>query len=834
MRRSARINGDYLEYSCGCKFKILEKEPELRIDFKLDVDSFSLECPLTWSLFAEGRTKGVFQLETRFGQQYSKKLKPENIEHLAGLMAILRPGCIEAVTDGKSVTDHYILRKNGEEEVTYIHPALEPILSETFGQLIFQEEALRIAKDIAGFNLQEADILRKCVAEGSYIYTDRGYIKIEKLVNNSDKYSILTVNTQHQQHPLIYLPIKDVWFSGVQECLQIKTECNKEICVTPNHQILTVNGWVEASQLSINDKVMVPNNTSVTFTKIQEIKKHSHHKTYDFEVDSDYIHHGFINGILVHNSIGKKKADVMAKVKTMFLEGCEKKGIVSKEIAKDLFSWIEKSQRYSFNKCLSPDTHVRLSNGSTTELSKLSIGDKIYAPNGIVEVTDIIDSGVNELYNIELEDGKTITCSLDHKFLCEDDIVRPLGQVIINELSLKTNTLPQKIIKITKVGKKSSIDITVDSNDHLFYANGIATSNSHAVSYAINAYMSAYAKAHFPLSFFTSYLTFAKDKSNKFEEVKLLVNDMKSCGINVLPPSFKLLNDKFKRSNKKIYFGLSNIKEVGESSLSKLKLSVYKAEEILNKGRADWTWLEFLVFFAYETRSSRAMTALIESGAVDYLNVPRQRMLFEYEQFGKLTAKERAWIKQHIKVDQYKSLIELLEELLRIHEKAVSLPPKDRPMGKPCANKKRVQAIHDIIDSLKHPPYALTDSPEWISRVEEARLGVALTASLLDECKNIHYANCTCRQFEQKKEPNSGIFIAAEIESVREHITSNGSDMAFINIKDEGGSLDCVCFAEAWNKIKSLGICVPTNTVIVSGQRTNKGSLMIKDMWQLL
>ena len=117
---------------------------------------------------------------------------------------------MEAIVDGKSLTNHYIDRKHGREPVEYFHPALEQSLKETFGILVYQEQSMQIAQEIAGFNLQEADILRK--------------------------------------------------------------------------------------------------------------------------------------------AIGKKKTDVMAQVKTSFLQKAEEKGIVTKEQAEEIFSWIEKSQRYSFNK----------------------------------------------------------------------------------------------------------------------------------------------------------------------------------------------------------------------------------------------------------------------------------------------------------------------------------------------------------------------------------------------------------------------------------------------------------------------------------------------------
>lgn len=119
----------------------------------------------TWQLFADGKTKGIFQLESNLGKAWSKRLAPTNIEELSALIAIIRPGCLKAFVDGKSMTQHFIDRKHGREEVTYLHPALEEILKPTYGVLVYQEQSMRIAQKIAGFNLQEADVLRKAIGK---------------------------------------------------------------------------------------------------------------------------------------------------------------------------------------------------------------------------------------------------------------------------------------------------------------------------------------------------------------------------------------------------------------------------------------------------------------------------------------------------------------------------------------------------------------------------------------------------------------------------------------------------------------------------------------------
>lgn len=174
----------YIRFPCDCRFKVagddnpgetvitgLEKLP--RVDISLnpwDEDSIyriSTTCEATWNLIGEGRTKGVFQLETQFGQQWAKKAKPQSIEDLAALVALLRPGCVRAMSGDppKSMAQRYVDRKHSREEVVYLHKAIEHTLETTFGVLVYQEQAMRIAEEVAAFNKQEADVLRKAIGK---------------------------------------------------------------------------------------------------------------------------------------------------------------------------------------------------------------------------------------------------------------------------------------------------------------------------------------------------------------------------------------------------------------------------------------------------------------------------------------------------------------------------------------------------------------------------------------------------------------------------------------------------------------------------------------------
>ena len=101
--------------------------------YTFDVTNVDYDDKDAWDLICSGRTKGVFQLESSLGRSWAKRVKPRNIEDLAALISLIRPGCLRAITDGKSMTQHYVDRKNEKDSVTYVDLSLEPILKNTQG-----------------------------------------------------------------------------------------------------------------------------------------------------------------------------------------------------------------------------------------------------------------------------------------------------------------------------------------------------------------------------------------------------------------------------------------------------------------------------------------------------------------------------------------------------------------------------------------------------------------------------------------------------------------------------------------------------------------------------
>ncbi|MBI2917245.1 MAG: DNA polymerase III subunit alpha [Chloroflexi bacterium] len=127
-------------------------------DITLELDRIPLDDPATFELLSSGETTGVFQLEGVGMRRYIKQLKPSSFSDVAAMIALYRPGPMQHLPE-------FIDSKHGRREVTYPHPALEQILQETYGIIVYQDQVLLIAQTFAGYTLGQADIVRKAMGK---------------------------------------------------------------------------------------------------------------------------------------------------------------------------------------------------------------------------------------------------------------------------------------------------------------------------------------------------------------------------------------------------------------------------------------------------------------------------------------------------------------------------------------------------------------------------------------------------------------------------------------------------------------------------------------------
>lgn len=140
---------------------------------KIDINTLPLDDVATFRLFQEGRSTGVFQMESSGMKRYLKELKPTVFEDLIAMVSLYRPGPMELIPE-------FVARKHGRKKIEYSHPKLEPILKNTYGIAVYQEQLMEIAKELAGFTLPQADTLRKAIGKKIKKLLDE---QKEKLIN---------------------------------------------------------------------------------------------------------------------------------------------------------------------------------------------------------------------------------------------------------------------------------------------------------------------------------------------------------------------------------------------------------------------------------------------------------------------------------------------------------------------------------------------------------------------------------------------------------------------------------------------------------------------------
>lgn len=134
---------------------------------KIDIDNIPFDDPKVSTMLTNGDTAGVFQLESSGITTLVKDLKPECFADLIPLVALYRPGPL-----GSGMVEDFINGRHGKKTVTYVHPLLEPILCDTFGVILYQEQVMQIASVMAGFTLGQADLLRRAMGKKKHDVLD--------------------------------------------------------------------------------------------------------------------------------------------------------------------------------------------------------------------------------------------------------------------------------------------------------------------------------------------------------------------------------------------------------------------------------------------------------------------------------------------------------------------------------------------------------------------------------------------------------------------------------------------------------------------------------------
>jgi len=139
------------------QFHFLKNDEKLS---PLDLRTIPDNDPATIRMIKSGKTLGCFQLESPLVRGVIRKMQTDSLDDTVAAVAVIRPGVGDS-----AIKDEYILRRGGVRPLQYSHPILEPVLKDTFGMAVFQEQVMLIAQAVAGFTLAQADVLRRAISK---------------------------------------------------------------------------------------------------------------------------------------------------------------------------------------------------------------------------------------------------------------------------------------------------------------------------------------------------------------------------------------------------------------------------------------------------------------------------------------------------------------------------------------------------------------------------------------------------------------------------------------------------------------------------------------------
>ncbi len=975
---------------------------------KFKLDEIPMDCPATWRLISRGHTVGVFQLENKLGQDWSSKVKPENVNELSALTSLLRPGSLES-----GMSDDYVDIKFGKKKPIYLHDKLKEILEPTYGCMIYQEQAIRIAQEIAGFSLEESDNLRKCVTGDTlFLSKQRGWISINELLTTKYKKDVfLTMDFYGNKK---WKKIKDIWSIGKKTVRHVESRSGFCVKATKHHQFLTNSGWIARRRLTQDDFLITagsvdydgkdiisedlaivltgiiaegyfasPKQAGNTFTnydsKIMNRFKDSFKNLFEIypKMASAKGVKDRVARLTTEQSrfLGKYIGYVKSKNKQLsshmmgltkettrkflsYILACEggitrlskqfefssKSIVLIRQVKLLLLRFGIRSNLYkTYNKKYKEyyyklyicdyDNQKKLLRELTLEWPKFKLDalkdilkqtrDSQYTldimphnlilkmlnqypylanyDGGSVWKKNISRLKFNRLANktkdpywINLSNNDQFYDSVEsteirypdakvYDFTMEDDecpYIVANGMVIHNSIGKKLPELMAKLKSRFIDGCEKAGYVNQEDAEKIFgwieKSQRYSFNLSHARSYADLSYATSWLKCHFPQEFFTSYLTYSNYKQNPKEEICKLVQDARLFGINILLPDIKRKNVNFKMSQDNgpcIFFGLSHIKSVGKSAIKKII--------DMAKGELD-TWRQFL--HAVPNLHRDVAISLIKSGACDEYGLPRTKMIDELNtilgyssrdedgnkvEVKGLTKKEKEWFFKRLNenvspVDilqemsiEYKGssyfrkmkkdeLIKFIEnnyedsynnidgmkkiELFNIIKTRENLEEKDLM---PNVLEKRREILKEkskfLLDNKDNG-----DSFKAKAMAEKMFLGISLSCSAIDDLE-ISEETITC--LEAAKLPNNSKFnVCGIIEAVKHTKTKKGRNpgqpMCFINFSDSTYAIDHgVVFPGRYQFVSDL--CKENYICIFSGTKKN-GSFLIEEIKKVI
>ncbi len=742
-----------------------------------------------FEMMGRGETIGVFQVESGGMQQMLRGMRPKQFENITAGISLYRPGPMDYIPT-------YNRRLHGEEESQYRHPKLEPILQETYGILVYQEQIQQVASQLFGYELGEADLMRRAVSKKKEkdllkhksIFLERGpengvdvesaekifddieffanygfnkcvtgdteivdaatgrLVRIEDLFNGKVKVKeTLTCDTETLT--LKNGTITDVMFNGVKPVYKLTTQTGRSITATANHPFYTFDGWRILSELIAGDQIAVPRRIPVEGKKYTSSHagilprflwqdEKAVETNWLYELSNEHL--AYITSHFWYYDAGGYFDNIL---KNQFRYECP---VSSRNVARQL-------------------QHILLRLGIISRISMIQ--DTGYWQVEITEpasqklfVEQVLPKSPDHVMDWNAAEKKEWPWYKPVAMPVYDDADEPHDDIYWD-----------KIVSIEYAGEQPTYDLTI-ADTHNFVANDIIVHNSHAADYAVITVQTAYLKCHYPEEYMTALLTVQRDDSTK---VATFMEECRRLGIPILPPdvNYSMLDFDIQPVDDRvrgIRFGLAAVKNAGVAALHPIIDA--------RVGEGPFADLEdFCTRVDLRTVGKRTLESLIKVGALQAFG-NRNQLLGALERMTSFSANYH----------------------------------RDRAVGQMNMFGDELGMSDDLLRNLTHTREATErEMLDW----EKELLGLYVTGRPADKYREALEAANTqnIRELKDRAEElgmhDRAVNVAGEVVTMRNILTRKNEAMCVVHLEDwreSAGTIDVVIFPRTWAQCRDL------------------------------
>ncbi len=781
-----------------------------------DMATLPLDDGKTYEMLARGDSVGVFQLESDGMREALRKVRPTELEDVIALNALYRPGAMRYI-------DTYARNKRNPEAIQYADQRLRPITEDTYSVILYQEQSMRIAKEIAGFSGPQADNLRKAIGkkdrakmatmrdaffEGARASGTAEHV-IQELWGVNEAAADYSFNKCASAQTRVILPdgkrirlseahrlqperIMSMWADGEvrphrvakvvrtgrKALVRVRCESGRQIKATLDHRLLTTEGYQEIGTMRVGMEL-------ITLPMISEKQREARRETMrrlarrPERREQDRRAAERMRACQAARPYAEKVAH-MKRMHEIYPDLTRRGTAAMHERIKWLFANDPEWRARQIEASL---TSVRAAYDTGPGYGHCSI-----ASNGMWCASrperDMCEWLIAQDIDFEMHkvlgNGRICDFYFDGVYWEMDGMDRspeffaekygdlPYVVVTPEDFKFVVEAHMQKahaengdpIVAIEECGEEMTYDIEMAPDGPLNYiANGIVSHNSHAACYGLIGYRTAWLKANYPAEYMAALISSVMSTKDK---VPFFVSKCDEMGIDVLPPDVNHSDHDFVVVEGKIRFGLDAVKNVGAAAVDK----VIEAREEGGPFTSIWDFCERV---DCRTVNKKAIESLVKCGALDSTGATRAGML----------------------------------EILPSAQAAGQKTQQDALLGQGSIfdfGDDPADGAENPFAAPQHPPVPrIEDDPKERNAMEKETLGLFLSSHPLKEARPALRAKVDCSLAEiGEKKDGDWVTVGGMIAECKRIRTKKGDPMMFATLDDLEGQCEILVFNSAY------------------------------------